>query len=50
VTGLAARSADPPIAAKPEQIARWIRELGDNDFQARENASRRLWEAGKGAE
>lgn len=33
-----------------EQIARWIRELGDDNFAARQEASRRLWEAGQAAE
>jgi predicted Zn-dependent protease len=33
-----------------EQIAQWIRDLGDNDFEARQAASKRLWEAGQAAE
>jgi predicted Zn-dependent protease len=33
-----------------EQIARWIKELGDDDFTTRQEASRRLWEAGQAAE
>ena len=30
----------------PKQIAQWVEELGDNDFQVRENASKKLWQAG----
>jgi tetratricopeptide (TPR) repeat protein len=43
---------DSPQAAPPskEQIARWIRQLGSQDFGAREEASRKLWEAGQAAE
>jgi tetratricopeptide (TPR) repeat protein len=37
----------PPTA---DQIARWIKDLGDNNFDVRETASRRLWEAGEAAE
>jgi tetratricopeptide (TPR) repeat protein len=42
-----------PIYAEPptkEQIARWITELGDEMFATREQASKRLWEAGEAAE
>lgn len=39
--------AAPP---SPEQLAAWVRDLGSDDFAARENASRRLWEAGRDAE
>ena len=51
-------AADPP--AKPDksakaagptkaQIAQWVRDLGDNDFDVREQATRKLWEAGEPA-
>ena len=52
-------AADPPAkteksdkAARPtkEQIARWVKELGDNDFETREAATQKLWEAGDAAE
>jgi Flp pilus assembly protein TadD len=41
-----------PAAKAPtkEQIARWVKELGDGNFEVRENASKRLWEAGEAAE
>jgi predicted Zn-dependent protease len=46
-----ASAADPPREApSKEQIARWVRQLGSEDFQAREEASRKLWEAGQAAE
>lgn len=34
----------------PKQIARWVERLGDNDFKAREEASKKLWQAGAAAE
>jgi tetratricopeptide (TPR) repeat protein len=34
----------------PNQIAEWIEQLGDDDFRARENASKKLWQAGSAAE
>lgn len=34
----------------PKQIAQWVEQLGDNDFQVRENASKKLWQAGAAAE
>jgi hypothetical protein len=37
-------------APTTEQIARWIRELGADDFETRENASKQLWQAGRAAE
>jgi predicted Zn-dependent protease len=43
----------PSLVAEPptkEQIARWIKELGDDSFATREQASKRLWEAGQSAE
>jgi tetratricopeptide (TPR) repeat protein len=39
--------AEPPTK---EQIARWIKELGDDDFTTRERASKELWQAGERAE
>jgi tetratricopeptide (TPR) repeat protein len=41
-----------PAADAPgkEQVARWIKDLGDGDFNVRESASRKLWEAGRAAE
>ncbi len=43
-------SAAPLPRPTPEQIARWVKQLGDNDFAAREEASRKLWAAGEPAE
>src|SRR2546423_1460347 len=43
-------AAPAPSAPTKEQIARWIQQLGDNQFDAREEASRKLWEAGQAAE
>jgi hypothetical protein len=43
------RSAPAPKTT-PEEIARWIKQLGDNEFRLREAASRRLWAAGELAE
>ncbi len=45
-----AASAEAPPAPGPEQIARWIMELGNEEFAVREAASRHLWEAGETAE
>ncbi len=41
-----------PQATKPDRakIAAWVTQLGDNDFDKREEASRKLWEAGEFAE
>src|SRR5579884_3675441 len=44
-----------PAAAGPpkpgaEQVARWIDQLGSDDFAVREEASRHLWAAGQAAE
>jgi tetratricopeptide (TPR) repeat protein len=48
----AADSAPAPKAPRPtaEQIAAWVKQLGDNRFAAREEASRKLWAAGQAAE
>jgi tetratricopeptide (TPR) repeat protein len=40
--------ADPPPGR--DLVRRWIRELGDDDFQRRQEATKRLWEAGAAAE
>src|SRR5262249_6073895 len=40
----------PADGAGREQIATWVRQLGDNEFPVREEATRRLWEAGRVAE
>ena len=37
-------------APTKEQVAQWVRQLGDDDFEKRENASKQLWEAGRLAE
>jgi tetratricopeptide (TPR) repeat protein len=52
VFALAALStpADRPDPPSKVQIARWVKQLGDEEFAAREEASRRLWEAGEAAE
>ena len=43
-----AGAADPAVS--PEQIERWVGELGAEDFATRENASEQLWKAGRAAE
>lgn len=43
-----ADTADPKPT--PKQIAQWVEQLGDNDFKARESASKNLWQAGAAAE
>lgn len=43
----AAAPADKPTA---KQIAQWVKELGDDRFPVRENASKKLWRAGQAAE
>jgi hypothetical protein len=53
LTALAALAAPAPAAPTVptrDQIARWIKELGDDSFATREEASRKLWEAGRHAE
>ncbi|HTU94001.1 MAG TPA: hypothetical protein VMF69_28230, partial [Gemmataceae bacterium] len=42
-------SADTSKPAS-KQIAQWVEQLGDNDFKVRENASKKLWQAGAAAE
>jgi hypothetical protein len=48
-SSIAADDSKKPSPSR-EQIERWIRDLGSEDFDAREKASRRLWLAGKLAE
>ena len=43
-------AAAPPAGPTPSQIARWIEELGDDSFTAREAAMKRLARAGAAAE
>jgi hypothetical protein len=43
-------AAVPVPKPTPKQIERWIEQLGDNRFAVRENASKKLWEAGSSAE
>ncbi|HZT82014.1 MAG TPA: hypothetical protein VFA26_17440 [Gemmataceae bacterium] len=43
-------SARAFAAPTPEQIAGWVRDLGDDRFEVRANASRQLWAAGRAAE
>ena len=43
-------AADAPAKPTPAQIAQWVRQLGDDDFSTREEASRKLYEAGHAAE
>jgi tetratricopeptide (TPR) repeat protein len=50
LSAVAPAHAAPAPKPTPEDIARWIRELGDNDFATREKASRKLWTAGDVAE
>ena len=47
-TGAAAELKKAPPTK--EQVAQWIPDLGDDDFEKRENASKRLWEAARLAE
>jgi tetratricopeptide (TPR) repeat protein len=42
--------AAPDSPPTREQIARWIEQLGADDFQVREKASQALWKAGDAAE
>jgi Flp pilus assembly protein TadD len=46
---LPAPSFAQPAPTK-EQIAQWVKDLGDGSFEVRENASKKLWEAGEAAE
>ena len=43
-------AAPAPAKPTPEQIAAWVKQLGDNDFAVREEATKRLWQAGEAAE
>jgi Flp pilus assembly protein TadD len=46
----AALTADPPAKPTKEQIAKWVEDLGSDDFATREEASKKLYEAGQAAE
>jgi tetratricopeptide (TPR) repeat protein len=43
-------AAEPPAKTSQEQIAQWVRQLGDDDFTTREEASKKLYETGQAAE
>ncbi len=43
-------AADSPAKPTKEQIAQWVRQLGDDDFTTREAASKKLYEAGQASE
>jgi predicted Zn-dependent protease len=43
-------AADPPAKPSKDQIAKWVQQLGDDNFTTREEASRSLYEAGEAAE
>ncbi len=45
-----AQQRPAPTRPSKEKIARWVAQLGDNDFNVREEASRLLWQAGEPAE
>jgi hypothetical protein len=41
---------EPKKPPTKEQVAQWIKELGSDEFDKREEASKKLWEAGQPAE
>jgi hypothetical protein len=43
-------AAQAPAKPTKEQIAKWVQQLGDNDFAVREEATKHLWQAGEAAE
>ncbi|MFM7151582.1 MAG: hypothetical protein ACKO23_17290 [Gemmataceae bacterium] len=43
-------SAAPPPGPLPSQLSRWVQELGDDGFEVREAATRKLRDAGESAE
>ncbi len=43
-------AAEPAARPTQQQIAQWIRQLGDDDFSTREEASQKLYEAGPAIE
>jgi hypothetical protein len=45
-----ALAAEPADVPSPEQIGKWVKQLGDDDFDAREAATQKLWQAGRHAE
>lgn len=50
ITVFAAKAQPPAAKADQAAISRWIRDLADGDFEAREKASNALWKAGNAAE
>lgn len=50
LASVSAASAAPAAPPSPQQIARWIEQLGDSKFSVREKASKQLWAAGSTAE
>jgi tetratricopeptide (TPR) repeat protein len=50
ISVVTAFSLAAPVASEKEKIARWVIQLGDNEFERREEASQKLWEAGQAAE
>jgi tetratricopeptide (TPR) repeat protein len=47
---LFSRGETPAPKPTAKQIAQWVEQLGDDDFTVRENASKKLWQAGAAAE
>lgn len=47
---IGSRGETPAPKPTTKQIAQWIEQLGDNDFAAREKATKKLWQAGAAAE
>jgi len=47
---LLSAAAEPPARPSQKQIAQWVGQLGDDDFSTREEASKKLYEAGEVAE
>ena len=43
-------AADPPKPASADEIATAVRQLGDSRYTVREQATKRLWQAGAFAE
>ena len=43
-------AAEPPATPTRDQIAKWVKQLGADDFSAREEASQNLYQAGHDAE
>jgi tetratricopeptide (TPR) repeat protein len=49
-SGPAVAVAPPPRTPSPAQVARWVKDLGDDDFEVRESATAKLRAAGRAAE